>query len=71
MLKMLGVGEITTANDGYSGYQKYISEEPDIIMTDWQMPEMNGLELVHKIRKHKNSPNRSIPIIMMTVFCAH
>lgn len=71
MLKMLGVGKITTANDGYSGYQKYISEEPDIIMTDWQMPEMDGLELVHKIRKHRDSPNRCIPIIMMTGFCAH
>ncbi|PCJ02314.1 MAG: hypothetical protein COB14_02090 [Alphaproteobacteria bacterium] len=71
MLRMLGVGEITTAKDGASGYEKYVRETPDIIMTDWQMPEMDGLELVHKIRKHKNSPNRSIPIIMMTGFCAH
>jgi len=71
MLGMLGVGRVTLAQNGADAYRKYISDEPDIIITDWQMPEMDGFEFVKKVRIHKDSPNRTIPIIMMTGFCAH
>ncbi len=70
MLKALGVGIINTAKNGEDGYRLYVQKQPDIIITDWQMPELDGLGLIKKIRLSKDSPNRTIPIIMMTGFCA-
>lgn len=45
----------------------YISkEEVDILITEWLISPMNGVELVRHLRLSKNSPNRGIPIIMLT-----
>ncbi len=69
-LKMLDVGEISTAKNGADGYELYKRGKPDIIITDWVMPEMTGIEMVRKIRRSPNSPQKDIPIIMMTGYCA-
>ncbi|PCJ98156.1 MAG: hypothetical protein COA45_08365 [Zetaproteobacteria bacterium] len=69
-LTMLGVGKISTAKNGEEGYEAYLRGKPDIIITDWEMPGMNGLELTQKIRRAKQSPRKETPIIMMTGFCA-
>ena len=68
VLRAMGVGEITMARDGEDAYQKYLTYSPDIIIIDWDMPGCDGLELVQKIRRAKNSPNRKIPIIMVSGF---
>lgn len=68
LLKALGVGKITIAKDGFDGHEKYLRYKPDIIITDWQMPGLDGLEMTKQIRCRKSSPNRSVPIIMMTGF---
>ena len=39
-------------------------EIPDLIITDWEMPGMNGIELIKLIKK--NEKTRDIPIIMCT-----
>ena len=41
---------VITAVDGTEGYEKYLEFEPDIIITDIQMPRMNGLDMIKKIR---------------------
>ncbi len=66
IIKTLGVGTIYTAVNGKEGYDKYVSKLPDIIITDWHMPEMDGLQLVEKIRIDPESPHRNIPIIMIS-----
>lgn len=46
---------------------EYLSEHTvDILITEWTMPQMDGLELVRYLRQEKGSPNRTIPIIMLT-----
>lgn len=44
--------EVRLARDGKDGYLTYLLSEPDLIITDIQMPEKNGLELMETIRKH-------------------
>jgi len=61
-LKRLGINDIVLAEDGLEGVEKYRQEKPDIILTDWNMPEMNGLEFVKAVRRD----NKDIPIVMIT-----
>jgi len=61
-LKRIGVEDIVTAADGQEGFDKYNEEKPDLVMTDWNMPNMNGLELVKAIRKIDDET----PIVMIT-----
>ena len=44
--------EVKSANDGRDGYLTYLFFMPDLIITDIQMPEKNGLELMQTIRVH-------------------
>lgn len=54
--------EIRTAADGISALDTFHDWKPNLIITDLQMPEMNGIELCREIRKISN-----IPIIVLSV----
>ena len=63
ILKMEGY-DVETANDAYGGMQKVATTSPDLIITDVLMPEINGFQLVEKLKsidKHKD-----IPIIILS-----
>lgn len=66
VLKALGVGTISFATDGKSGYEAYCRYRPDIVLTDWSMGEHSGLELTKRIRTDPSSPDKMVPIILMT-----
>lgn len=68
VLKAQGIGRISYASDGEKGFDTFCHLNPDIVITDWQMPVLNGIELAKKIRTHSHSPNKMVPIIMMTGF---
>jgi two-component system, chemotaxis family, chemotaxis protein CheY len=70
VLETMGVGRIHRAADGQQGFRAFCSENPDIVITDWHMAPTGGLELVNQIRKGGHSPNRTVPIIMMTGYSA-
>ena len=61
-LEKLGFNEIVEAEDGQKGFELFSSANPDVVITDWNMPNMNGLELVQAIRE----VNKGVPIIMVT-----
>ncbi len=44
--------EVRSANDGTEGYLEYLAFEPDLIITDLQMPSQSGIELMRHIRAH-------------------
>jgi CheY-like chemotaxis protein len=44
--------EVRLAKDGIDGYMTYLLFLPDLVITDIQMPEKNGLELMKLIRNH-------------------
>jgi len=56
--------EVMTAGDGAEAFKIACEEKPDIIVTDFQMPLMSGLELVEKLRGSEET--REIPVIMLT-----
>lgn len=69
-LKYLGVGEVHHARSGEAGFQIFVKERPDVVITDWEMEPVDGLELIKWIRRNSNSPKRNVPIIMMTGYAA-
>lgn len=66
IIKTLGVGKVYMSSNGRHGYTQYLSKQPDLIVTDWHMPEVDGIDLIEKIRKDPNSPRRDVPIIMIS-----
>jgi CheY-like chemotaxis protein len=56
--------DVTSAENGAEAYQLACQENPDIIVTDFQMPIMTGLELVDKLRA--NIQTKDIPVILLT-----
>lgn len=71
VLETLGVGSVLTSMDGRDGYELFCKEIPDIVIADWHMTPVTGLELVKQIRTSKTSPNKMVPIIMMTGYSAY
>jgi len=64
-LKLRNAGyEIITAQDGEEGYETAVSEKPDLIITDYQMPFMTGLELCEKLKQHEAT--KDTPALMLT-----
>jgi DNA-binding response OmpR family regulator len=58
--------EVEHAIDGMVGYATAASERPDLIVTDIQMPRMNGIEMIKKIREDDTLDNT--PIIVMSAY---
>ena len=55
---------VDTALDGEIALDKIIFKAPDLIILDWMLPKLSGIELCRKIRSNKKVKN--IPIIMLT-----
>ena len=66
ILDIFGFKNVITAKDGEEAFQKFCYEKPDLVITDWIMDSMNGLELIEKIRTDSASPDKYVPIILMT-----
>ncbi len=56
--------EVIAANNGAEAYELACSEHPDIVVTDYQMPFVTGIELIEKLRK--NEATMHIPTILLT-----
>ena len=56
--------EVISADNGAEAFELACKEKPDIIVTDFQMPVMTGLELVEKLRQRQET--KDISVIMLT-----
>jgi CheY-like chemotaxis protein len=63
-LKTVGGWEVVTASSGNEGLIKAAAEQPDVILLDVMMPEMDGIETFRALQA--NPATRSIPVILMT-----
>jgi two-component system chemotaxis response regulator CheY len=64
VLNNIGIENITEAHNGQDAIGKLQAEIFDLLVTDYNMPEVDGQELVRYVRE--NSSQRSIPIMMVT-----
>ena len=65
LLKMEGY-EVDHAIDGVAGFSTASSLHPDLIVTDLQMPRMNGIEMIREIRKDFGL--NGTPILVMSAY---
>ena len=70
VLDTLGVGQLFVADDGKEGYEIFCEENPDIVILDWHMLPVSGMELLGQIRRDERSPNKTVPVVMMTGYSA-
>lgn len=56
--------EVEVASDGKQAMEKVLRHPPDMIIVDYYMPQMNGLEFLQKLKSHARL--RHIPTIMLT-----
>lgn len=62
VLAQLGHTDVIEAEDGVKALTMFAEQKVDLMLVDWNMPNMDGITLVRKIRES----NRSVPIIMCT-----
>jgi two-component system chemotaxis response regulator CheY len=65
LLKQLGFENIDEAEDGIQALNKLKSGEYGLVISDWNMPNMEGIELLRNVRQSPE-PLKSIPFLMVT-----
>jgi sigma-B regulation protein RsbU (phosphoserine phosphatase) len=63
VLERLG-HEVLPANNGLEAWERFQAEPVDAVITDWMMPELDGLELTRRIRSH--SKDRYTYVLLLT-----
>ncbi len=62
VLKQLDINNVLEAEDGVQALAIFQEQVPDLLLVDWNMPNMDGITLVRKIREI----NKTVPMIMCT-----
>lgn len=53
--------QIEVAKDGYEGLTKIRTSKPDLVILDWELPNMNGIQVCRRVRESSD-----VPILMLT-----
>jgi two-component system chemotaxis response regulator CheY len=64
ILKQIGFTNIVEADDGANAMEIIKNEKVDFVVTDWNMPNMTGLELLKNIRAEDRA--KDVPVLMVT-----
>jgi CheY-like chemotaxis protein len=64
ILRRWGIRDVQEAEDGLAALRYLSKKRVDVIITDWNMPNVNGMQLFKTVMK--NPQLKSIPVIMLT-----
>jgi len=64
ILRQLGFNNVIEADDGTTAWEVLGKEQVDFIVSDWNMPQMSGIELLRKVRASEEFAN--LPFLMVT-----
>lgn len=67
-LQRIGFGDMVEAEDGRMALTRLGREEIDFIITDWNMPHIDGIQLTRAIRS--SDKLRHLPVLMITTRCS-
>ena len=67
-LNKLGHKDCQEAGNGREGMERLAAAPVDMVITDWNMPEMNGIDFIKALRA--NEPTKSVPVLMVTTNAA-
>jgi len=68
LLRSYNVRLMREASDGAEAFKLLESFPPDIILVDWEMMPLSGLDFIKLVRTSDESPDRFVPIIMVTAY---
>ena len=63
-LRTMGMTNVTEADNGKEALEELSKKPYDLILSDWHMPEMEGIELLKAVRADEKLQN--IPFLMLT-----
>lgn len=66
ILRHLGFARVTEASSTTEALEVIKEIGPDLVFTDWDMPGASGLDLIRIVRSHPESPDPTLPIILLT-----
>jgi len=66
MLMNLGAKSVIEAADGLAALEAIRNRDPDIMLIDWDMPVLNGIEVLRIVRSPGVFPRPNLPAIMLT-----
>jgi len=66
VLQAVGVRDLFESPDAEHAWAHLKESNPDVVILDWQMAGMTGLEFVRLVRNSPRSPNVFVPVIMLT-----
>ncbi len=68
LLRGFGVKQFDEAHDAAEAFEKLKHTKFDVIIVDFLMKPLDGLDFIRLVRTAKDSTNPSVPIIMLTAF---
>jgi len=68
LLEVVGITRVRMAPDARIGWEMLKNFNPDLLLTDWNMPPTNGIDFVKRVRADKDSPNPYLPVILLTAY---
>jgi CheY-like chemotaxis protein len=66
MLTNLGGRSVLEASDGLAALESIRTADPDVMLLDWDMPVLNGMEVLRIVRSPGVFPRPNLPVIMLT-----
>jgi CheY-like chemotaxis protein len=66
ILQAFGVVQIFEAADGNRAWAMMRETNPDVVILDWMMEGLSGIDVVKMVRTSSQTPNPFVPIIMLT-----
>ncbi len=64
LLRELGIKNVREAEDGEMAFEDLKRQKADLVVSDWAMPKMTGIELLRAIRQ--DDALKEIPVLMVT-----
>jgi two-component system chemotaxis response regulator CheY len=66
LLTGIGVKHVLEASEGAEGLAAVRANVPDIVLLDWDMPNVDGAEFMRTVRSPATFPHPDVPVIMLT-----